>query len=172
MDEKAQEPTDDDTHGSPVEPGAGAAEESGKFKGRVVAAFESRRHAEMVRLIEKQGGQARVSPSMRELPQSDNDHAIDFAHRLLTGEITTVIFLTGVGFRYLLEAIETRVDRQRFLDCLSDITTIVRGPKPAAALKEVGIQPTLRVAEPNTWREILVLIDETPHFTLGNLILV
>jgi uroporphyrinogen decarboxylase len=42
---------------------------------------------------------------------------------------------------------------------LSDIPTIVRGPKPAAAMKEVGLTPTHRVPEPNTWREVLQLID-------------
>jgi uroporphyrinogen decarboxylase len=130
------------------------------FGDRVVAAFESRRHDEMVRLIRRQGGQPRVSPSMKELPHQANEHAVDFAHRLLTGEITIVIFLTGVGFRFLLEAIEKRVDKQRYLDCLSDITTIARGPKPAAAMSDVGLRPTHRVDEPNTWREILRLVDE------------
>ncbi|MEL6109315.1 MAG: uroporphyrinogen decarboxylase, partial [Planctomycetota bacterium] len=45
-------------------------------------------------------------------------------------------------------------------DSLSDITTICRGPKPVAALREVGIQPTHKIGEPNTWREILQYIDD------------
>ncbi|MEO1973504.1 MAG: uroporphyrinogen decarboxylase [Pirellulaceae bacterium] len=130
------------------------------FGGRVVAAFESRRLDDMVRLIERHGGQARVCESMKELPQEANEDAMEFAHRLLTGEITTVVFLTGVGFSYLLSALEKRVDKQRYLDCLSDITTIARGPKPAAAMNDVGLRPTYRVEEPNTWREILTLVDE------------
>ena len=130
------------------------------FNGRMVVAFESRRQQDMARMIKQHGGEARVSPSMQEISHGENEQAVDFAHRLITGEITTVIFLTGVGFRYLLQSIEKRVDRQRFLDCLADVTTIVRGPKPAAALKEVGVRPTHRVAEPNTWREIIALVDE------------
>ncbi|WP_168566274.1 uroporphyrinogen decarboxylase [Crateriforma spongiae] len=130
------------------------------FAGLRVAALESRRADDMQRLIERQGGQAFVSPSMREVPIEPNREAIDFAYRVITGEINVVILMTGVGFRYLLRAIERHVDRQRFLDALSDVTTICRGPKPVAAMREVGIQPTHRVGEPNTWRELLQLIDQ------------
>lgn len=136
-----------------------SSESSPDFSGAVVAAFESRRAAEMERMLRQRGATARVSASMQEVAHSDNEAAVDFAHRLITGEITTVIFLTGVGFRYLLEIVEKRLDRQRFLDCLSDVTTIARGPKPTAALREVGVRATHRVPEPNTWREILTLID-------------
>jgi uroporphyrinogen decarboxylase len=59
----------------------------------------------------------------------------------------------------LLTTVERHVDRQRFLDSLSDIVTICRGPKPVAAMKEVGLTPTHRVPEPNTWRELLATID-------------
>jgi len=129
------------------------------FAGLRVAALESRNSAEMARLIEKFGGQPHVSPSMREAPIEQNREAIDFAHRLMTGEIEVMIFLTGVGFRHLLAAIERHVDRQRFLNALSDITTICRGPKPVAAMADVGLKPTHKVPEPNTWRELLATID-------------
>ncbi len=129
------------------------------FAGLRVAALESRRAEDMARLISRHNGIAHVSPSMREVAIKPNRKAIDFAYRLMTGHIGAVIFLTGVGFRFLLSAVEEFIDRQRFLDALSDIPTIVRGPKPAAAMKEVGLTPTHRVPEPNTWREVLQLID-------------
>ncbi len=129
------------------------------FGGLRIAALESRRASDLARLIEKHNGVAYVSPSMREVPIEPNRAAIDFAYRVMTGEITYVIFMTGVGFRQLLTAIERHVDRQQFLDSLSDITTVCRGPKPVAAMREVGLKPTYRVAEPNTWRELLQLVD-------------
>lgn len=129
------------------------------FAGLSVAAFESRRADEMARMIEKLGGRPSVSPSMREVPLEDFRGAVDFANRLLTGEIEVVIFMTGVGARALLAGIERHVDRQRFLDALTDTITVVRGPKPLAVLKEWGIEPTHRVPEPNTWRELLRTID-------------
>ncbi len=130
------------------------------FAGLHVAAFESRRLDDMARLIERHGGVAHVAPSMREVPLEDNHGAIDFANRLMTAQIDAVILLTGVGTRHLVAAVERHVDRERFLDALQDTTTIVRGPKPAAALKEFDITPTHRVPEPNTWRELLQIIDE------------
>lgn len=129
------------------------------FGGLRVAAFESRRAGDIARLIEKAGGVPLVSPSLREVPLEENAAAIDFAHRLITGGIDIAILMTGVGFRHLLATVERHVDRQRFLNALADITTICRGPKPVAALKEVGVTPTHRVPEPNTWRELLATID-------------
>ncbi len=130
------------------------------FAGFHVAAFESRRLDDMARLIERHGGVAHVAPSMREVPLEDNHGAIDFANRLMTAQIDAVILLTGVGTRHLVAAVERHVDRERFLDALQDTTTIARGPKPVAALKEFDITPTHRVPEPNTWRELLQTIDE------------
>src|SRR5687768_5718242 len=132
----------------------------GPFNGLHVAAFESRKAGEIARLIERSGGIPHVSPSMRETPLTDNPAAVEFAHRLITGEIGIVLFLTGVGFQHLVEFVGRHVDRQRFLDSLSDVITIARGPKPAAAMKEVGLTPTYRVPEPNTWRELLTTIDQ------------
>ena len=129
------------------------------FAGLRVAAFESRRADDMARLIEKQGGKPHVSPSMRAVPLENNPKAVDFAHRLLTGQIDVVVMMTGVGFRHLIGAVERHVDIDRFLDSLRDIVTIARGPKPVAAMKEVGLEATYRVGEPNTWREILATVD-------------
>ncbi|WP_040352319.1 uroporphyrinogen decarboxylase [Blastopirellula marina] len=132
-----------------------------------VASFESRRGAEMASLIEKFGGQAFVSPSMREVPLDENRDAIDFANHVITGQIDAVIFMTGVGFQHLMKAVERHVDRQQFLNALSDIPTIVRGPKPLAAMKAEGLTPSIRVPEPNTWRELLQTLDA--EFPIANL---
>jgi uroporphyrinogen decarboxylase len=130
------------------------------FAGLHVAAFESRRRDDMAGLIERFGGVPHVSPSLREVPIAENRAAIDFANRLITGQVDIVIFMTGVGIRHLLAEIERHVDRTRFLEALSDIVTVVRGPKPVVVLKELGIEPTHRVPEPNTWREVLATIDK------------
>ena len=130
------------------------------FSGLRVAAFESRRAAEMESLIARFGGVPSVSPSLREVPIEENREAIDFAHRVLTGQIDIIIFMTGVGVRLLVREVERHVDRDRLIAAMSDIVTIARGPKPVAVLKELGLTPTHRVGEPNTWREVLALIDE------------
>ena len=125
-----------------------------------VAAFESRRADDMTRLIQRNDGIAFVSPSMREVAVDEDRPTIDFANRLITGQVDAVIFLTGVGIRQMISRIERHVDMQRFLDSLSDIKTVVRGPKPLAVLRELGIKPNVQVPAPNTWREILATLDE------------
>ena len=131
-----------------------------------IAALESRRQHDMQRLIERMGGQAFVSPSLREVPLTENRPAIDFGYRLLTGEINLAVFLTGVGFKHLLATVSRHIDRQRYLDALSDITTVARGPKTAEAMQEEGLRPSLEVPQPCTWRELLQLLDH--QVTLAN----
>lgn len=133
--------------------------ETQNFGGLRVAAFESRRAAELARLIEKQNGQAFVSPSMREVPLGNNSPAVEFAKAVVAGEIDVVIFTTGVGFRHLLSAIEGSIDRETWAAALAKVTTIARGPKSVAAMKEIGLTPNYRAAEPNTWRDLLATID-------------
>src|SRR5687768_6000418 len=116
-----------------------------------VASFESRRADDVARMIERFGGVPFVSPSMREIPVGADRSVVDFAHRLITGQIDVVILLTGGGTREMLARVERHVDRQRFLNALSDVKTVVRGPKPLAVLKEIGLTPTVIVPEPNTW---------------------
>jgi uroporphyrinogen decarboxylase len=129
------------------------------FAGLRVASLESRQADDMARLIQRFGGEPFVSPSMREVPLADDAAAVEFAHQLITGRFDLVVFLTGVGFRHLLTAVERHVDRERFLNALRDMPLLARGPKPAAALKEVGITPAHRVPEPNTWRDLLKYLD-------------
>jgi uroporphyrinogen decarboxylase len=129
------------------------------FAGLRVASFESRRAEDIERMIARFGGVPFVSPSMREVPVGHNRAAIEFANRLITGGIDVVIFLTGVGTRALVRQIERHVDRAQFLAAVSDAKTVVRGPKPLAVLRELGITPTIVVPEPNTWRDILATLD-------------
>jgi uroporphyrinogen decarboxylase len=129
--------------------------ESASFDGLRVAGFESRRSAEMTRLLETAGAEAHVSPSMREVPLEQRGPVLDFAGRVIAGEFDVVVFMTGVGFRLLTRALEEGIGRERFIEALGRLTTVARGPKPVAALREVGLEANVKVAEPNTWRDIL-----------------
>jgi uroporphyrinogen decarboxylase len=125
------------------------------FGGLRVVAFESRMAAEAAAMIERRGGTAIVAPAMREVPLEENPAAFDFAERLLAGTIDAAIFLTGVGVRALFQVIETRHDRRALGAALGRIVTVVRGPKPLHALREIGVEPSVTAPEPNTWRELL-----------------
>ena len=100
---------------------------------------------------------------MRELPIEANEDAFRFAERLFAGEFDMVIFLSGVGTRYLARAIATKWPENAFPDALQKVTVVARGPKPVAVLREMNVRATVTVPEPNTWRELLVAIDGRPE---------
>jgi uroporphyrinogen-III synthase len=137
-----------------------ASETASGFGGLKVLSLESRRASEMAKLIATAGGQPLVAPSMREVPIESNQEALRFAEVLFAGGVDAVIFLTGVGTRALAKVVESRYPRERFAAALSQIPVIARGPKPAAALRELGVPVSLAVPEPNTWRELVEALDQ------------
>jgi uroporphyrinogen-III synthase len=141
------------------------------FTGLRVLALESRRAAELAKLISTYGGEPVVAPAMREVPLDSNTEALSFAEALLDGQFDIVIFLTGVGTRAVLSIAETKYPRDAFVAALRRVKVIPRGPKPIAVLRELGITPAVMVPEPNTWRELLEALDEAqkslPEFHLA-----
>jgi len=133
------------------------------FAGLRVLALESRRATELSKLISTYGGLPILAPAMKEVPLESNGEALAFAARLLAGEFDLVIFLTGVGARALLGVVETTHKRDEYIAALQRIKIVARGPKPVAALREIGVSPALTVPEPNTWRELLRALDEAAH---------
>jgi len=133
------------------------------FDGLRVLAFESRRATEIGELIRRQGGDPFVAPSMRESPLENNQQAFAFAERLFSGEFDMLIFLTGVGTRALDKVLATRYPAGRFAESLRSITVVARGPKPAAALREMQVPVTIAVPEPNTWRELVAATAGRPE---------
>jgi uroporphyrinogen decarboxylase len=129
------------------------------FAGQRVAAFESRLAGSMADLITKYGGVPVVAPSLREVPLGDNPAALRFARGLIAGEFDIVIFLTGVGARYLAAEVETQIPREDWISALGRTRVVVRGPKPLAALRELQARVDLQVPEPNTWHEVLATLD-------------
>lgn len=129
------------------------------FNGLRVLSLESRRSKEIAQLITNNGGQPTVAPSTREVPDS-NPEELKFAASLLQDEFAVVIFMTGVGTRALVQAVEPVCSRVQFVAALSRTKVVARGPKPIAVLRELGVPVTLAVPEPNTWREILQVLDQ------------
>jgi uroporphyrinogen-III synthase len=124
-----------------------------------VVAFESRRAAELEQLLARHGAEVLVAPSLREVPLEENPEALSFVGRLERGEIDAVILLTGVGTRALVEAVRERCSTERLVELLRSVPIVARGPKPVAALRSLGLAATVRVPEPNTWRELLETLD-------------
>lgn len=100
-----------------------------------------------------------VASSLQEIPLENHTEALDFAKHLMAGAVDLLILLTGVGTRTLVDVWKTQFPLETIRQALTRITLICRGPKPVAALKELGLKPHLTVPEPNTWRDILHTLD-------------
>jgi len=129
------------------------------LEGLRIVSFESRRATEMAELIRNYGGEPFIAPSMREIPLSENQAALDFIGQLEAGGFDFLILLTGVGTRTLVAAVASGYSPERVAAALQRTTLVARGPKPIAALRELGLKPAISVPEPNTWKEILSELD-------------
>src|SRR5215470_20164658 len=114
------------------------------FNGLRVLSFESRRAQEIAQLIRNNGGEPVVAPSMREVETPNEDE-----QRLIRGivdrEFNAIIFMTGIGARALIHAAEPICPGEEFLQVLRQTPVVVRGPKPAAVMREFNVPITLAV---------------------------
>ncbi|MBI3696047.1 MAG: uroporphyrinogen-III synthase, partial [Acidobacteria bacterium] len=94
------------------------------------------------------------------VPRESNTEALEFTRSLAESGFDMVIFLTGVGTRALAAVAETVYPRERFVELLQQVVVVARGPKPVAALRELGVPVAVAVPEPNTWRELLRALDQ------------
>jgi uroporphyrinogen-III synthase len=136
-----------------------AANRKESLHGLRVVSFESRRAEEMAELIRRYGGEPIVAPSMREVPLGENRAAIEFLPEVEAGKFDLMILMTGIGARTLHQVLLTEYPQERILAALRQLRLVARGPKPLAALKELGLEAAVTVPEPNTWREVLAALD-------------
>jgi uroporphyrinogen-III synthase len=125
------------------------------FQGLKVLTLESRRSAEIAKLIETYKGVPVSAPAMREVPLAENGEALQFGRDLLSGSVDVVVFLTGVGARALLETVTREQSSESFLQALRKTRVAARGPKPLAVMREWNVPVEITAPEPNTWRELL-----------------
>jgi uroporphyrinogen-III synthase len=121
--------------------------------------LESRRSDEMARLLQRHGLIPIEAPSMREVPLADQAEAFVFGEALMQGQCDWLVLLTGVGTRTLVATLGTRWAQPEIVAALARTQLACRGPKPVAALKELGLKAAVLAPEPNTWRDLLAAFD-------------
>jgi uroporphyrinogen-III synthase len=124
-----------------------------------IVSFESRRAEDLAQLIRRHGGEPIRAPSLQEVPLSQQTEALDFGETLLGGQCDVLILLTGVGTTMLVDVLATTWPRGDVTKAMEATNLVCRGPKPVAALKKLGLRPTLTVPEPNTWRDLVAALD-------------
>jgi uroporphyrinogen-III synthase len=127
-----------------------------------VVSFESRRAEVVEHLIRQHGGQCFNAPSVRERPIERDEECLRFVGDVIRGDYEAVVFTTGVGAQYIIDAASALGRKQPFLQALGRTKTVCRGPKPAAVLRPLGVPVALNVPEPNTWRETADAMKDLP----------
>lgn len=121
-----------------------------------IVSFESRRAKLVEDLVRAQGGECFNAPSVVEIPLEENGPCLGLVRDLIAGRYQALVLFTGVGVEYMLEASRALGLEKELLGALGRVTTVSRGPKPAAVLRKCGTPADITVGEPNTWREVAV----------------
>lgn len=121
---------------------------------------ESRELDLFANMLEAEGAIALRCPLVRILDLEDTSDAELWIWRLVAGEFQDVIWLTGEGLRRLLLIAEKRELRQAFIESVGRARSITRGPKPARALREIGLAPQVAAPEPTSQGVLAALAGE------------
>jgi uroporphyrinogen-III synthase len=129
---------------------------------RVIAVPEARELDVFARLLERRGATVWRCPLVSILDAPDPGPVLAWLRAFAGGGCDELILLTGEGLRRLLAAIDRHEPslRPAFLQSLARVRRITRGPKPARALRELGLAPDLEAATPTTAGVIAALAGE------------
>jgi uroporphyrinogen-III synthase len=123
---------------------------AGPLENITVAILEHRFTKEFSILFEKLGASVHACPMLEEKPVENRDELQAFVRHVLGGNLDMMIFLTGVGARFLVAEAEAIGVKDDFIKALSKLTVVVRGPKPVAALRQLGLSPDITPQTPTT----------------------
>ncbi len=132
----------------------------GSLTGRRIVLPETRELDLLARLIEAEGGEAIRCPLVAIVDPPDPAPVAAWLERFVRDPCDDLVLLTGEGLRRLHAAARAAGTESAFLHALAPPRKITRGPKPATALRALGLEPDLRAAEPTTEGVIAALSSE------------
>src|SRR6266487_485707 len=100
------------------------------LEGITVAILEHRYTKEFAALFERFGAKVDACPLLEEKPVENREELQEFVRHVVSGSLDAMIFLTGVGARFLISEAESLGVKDEFLKALGNLTIVVRGPKP------------------------------------------
>ena len=121
---------------------------------------ESRELDLFARMLEEQGAVTLRCPMVAILDVEDPEPVVVWLERLVAGGMDDLILLTGEGLRRLVAIARSRSLDGPMIAALGRMRTITRGPKPARALREVGLVPSLPALVPTSQGVVEILAGE------------
>jgi len=130
--------------------------------GRTIAVPETRELDVFVAMLERRGATVLRCPLVAILDAPDPAPVLDWIRWFASGACDDLILLTGEGLRRLLACIDQHEPalRSEFVAQLARVRKITRGPKPARALRELGLKSDIAAESPTTAGVIASLAAE------------
>lgn len=128
---------------------------------RCIAVPESRELDVFATLLERRGASVLRCPLVDILDAPDPAPVLDWLRRFNAGGCDDLLLFTGEGLSRLLDVLDRHApaDRVDFIARLAQVRIVVRGPKPARVLRELGLRPE-RIAEPATTPGMIACLRE------------
>jgi uroporphyrinogen-III synthase len=135
--------------------------EAQPLAGRTVAVPESRELEVFAAMLERRGAAVLRCPLIAIRDAPDPAPVLAFGRAFAAGACDDLILSTGEGLRRILSCLERHEPQLRagFLAALGKARRITRGPKPARALRELGLKPDI-AAEPPTTEGIIAALSK------------
>jgi len=119
---------------------------------QVIAVPEARELDVFAALLTRRGAQVLRAPLVAIRDAPDAGPVLDWLREFALGHCHDLVLLTGEGLHRLLGCLDRHQPQQRtaFLAALAVVRKITRGPKPARALRELGLRPDAEAPVPTT----------------------
>ena len=126
--------------------------ESPPLAGRTIAVPETRELEVFAAMLERRGARVLRCPLVAIRDAPDPAPVLAFARAFAQEAFDDLVLTTGEGLRRILGCIERHQPElgAAFLAALGRVRKITRGPKPARALRELGMKPDIAAARPTT----------------------
>jgi uroporphyrinogen-III synthase len=123
---------------------------SGRLADLRVLVPESRELDLFAGMLEAEGARTMRCPLVTILDLEDAAPVEAWLRRLTAGAFDDLILLTGEGLRRLIAVAARAGLKDEAAAAIGRLRTIIRGPKPGKALREIGLAPTLSADAPTT----------------------
>jgi uroporphyrinogen-III synthase len=126
--------------------------ENQPLAGRIIAVPETREIDVFAAMLERRGAQVVRCPMVAIRDAPDPAPVLQWSRELAAGSLDDLILLTGEGLRRILSCIDRNDPalKESFVAALTRLRKITRGPKPARALRELGMKPDIAAERPTT----------------------
>ena len=126
------------------------APSNGALSGRRVMVPETRELEVLAKMLERHGAEALRCPLVAIIDAPDPAPIEAWLRRFIATPPDDLILLTGEGLSRLQGVAQRAGIEQDFIAALRGVRRIVRGPKPQARLRALGLSADLSAAEPTT----------------------